>query len=68
MMSSKDRKLLESTIENVGAYRDRVDRVRAMGDAAPLKDRAWANLNDWFGNKYLEHTDPINAAKSYNFV
>jgi len=63
MMSSKDRKLLESTIENVGAYRDRVDRVRAMGDAAPLKDRAWANLNDWFGNKYLEHTDPINAAK-----
>lgn len=60
-LGAAERRMVEAQIDTLGRYRERMDKIDMLGDAAPVKDRAWAGINKAFSNTYLERMDPLNA-------
>lgn len=60
-MSERTQEMLRVNLDRYSRYKDRMERIELAGDAAPLKDRAFAYLNKSFNNTYMEQLDPQNA-------
>lgn len=60
-ISERTQELLRGNFDRYARYKDRIERIEQLGEAAPLKDRAFAQLHRLFNNKYMEELDPSNA-------
>lgn len=56
-----DLELMRANLHEFSTYRDRMDRIEALGDQASLKEKAYYYLQKGFSNNYAEYLDGKKA-------
>ena len=61
LVAEKDRELMKVNIDAITRRKERMDKIEMLGDAAPIKDKVYYQIDKTFRNTYLDDIDPTNA-------